>query len=400
MKKAILLSVLGFSLISTQAQQKNTGFAVTSDVKGSYNWITVREIDLSTGEVVRTVYDPTANQTVTLKNADGQLLARANYTSAPTYSGVAAAAYDEKHNRLYFTNMRGNELRYFDLTSGQQLTMVINEDSRFNTGVKTDEANVITRMVIAADGYGYALTNDAKSLIRFTTDAKPTITNLGALVDVSKNTISVHNQCSSWGGDMIADAYGNLYVFTMKGNVFKVNPKTLSAEHTGTVQGLPGSFTINGAAVDLNGDVVVTSAALTENYYKINLGTLDATTITKTTNDVWNASDLATSNIAYRNAIAATPTLTEKRGNDVISVYPNPVAASFFNVSFEKATPGKYTIELTDASGRKVTTQVADIKGVQNQQVALPRSTAGGIYMIRVLNADGKSVYTDKVVVQ
>jgi methionine-rich copper-binding protein CopC len=84
----------------------------------------------------------------------------------------------------------------------------------------------------------------------------------------------------------------------------------------------------------------------------------------------------------------------------VISIFPNPVASSFFNVSFEKITPGKYTIELTDASGRKVVTQVADIKGVQNQKITIPQATAGGIYLVRVLSADGKSVFQDKIVVQ
>jgi hypothetical protein len=88
------------------------------------------------------------------------------------------------------------------------------------------------------------------------------------------------------------------------------------------------------------------------------------------------------------------------KGNDVISIYPNPVVSSFVNVAFEKVTPGKYTIELTDASGRKVINQVAEINGVQNQRVNLPRSTSSGMYMVRVINADGKAVFNDKIVVQ
>jgi hypothetical protein len=95
-----------------------------------------------------------------------------------------------------------------------------------------------------------------------------------------------------------------------------------------------------------------------------------------------------------------TPSTPEIKGNDVISVYPNPVASSFFNVYFEKVAPGKYTVELTDASGRKVVNQVAEIKGVQSQKISLPSSTAGGMYLVRVINADGKAIFNDKIVVQ
>ncbi len=394
MKRAILLSALSLYFFNTQAQN-NRAYAITSDVKGTYNWVTVREIDLGTGEVVRTIFDPSTQ--VKAKIIGGK---RGEESISPTNSGVAAAAYDSKRNRLYYTNMRGDELRYFDLNT-KEATVVINADPNFNSGAKHIEANVITRMVIAADGYGYALTNDGGSLIRFTTDAKPTVTNLGALIDSKKNNgLSVKNQCTGWGGDMIADAYGNLYVFSMRGNVFVVNPATRVTEFIGSVKGLPASYTVNGAAVDANGDVLVTCASQTENYYRVNLGTLEATVLAKKGSDVWNASDLAGGNIAYAEAITQKESPKEIRGNNVISVYPNPVSNRFFNVNFEKVTPGMYTIELTDVSGRKVLNNIVNITGVQNQRVNLPRSTSGGMYLVKVLSTDGKAVYQDKVVVQ
>jgi hypothetical protein len=398
MKKVLLLSFVSLSLMNANAQSKKA-YAITGDVKGSYNWVAVKEIDLSTGEAVRTIYD--VNTQFNLKSVEGQVLSSRSAFDQPTYSGVAAAALDEKNNRLYFTNMRGNELRYFDLNTNQ-VTVVVNTDLAFNTGEKNSgEANVITRMVIAADGFGYALTNDGNNLIRFSTEGKTVITNLGAVRDAAKNgAVSIHNQCTSWGGDMIADAYGNLYVFSMRGNIFRINPNTKVAEHLGTVEGLPANFTINGAAVDADGYVVVSSAALTDNYYKINLGTMNATAVVKSGDNVWNASDLASGNIAYKGGLNNPVVTPEVKGNNLISVYPNPVANSFVNVSFEKVTPGKYTIELTDASGRKVLNQVAEISGVQSQRVNLPKTTSGGMYLVRVINADGKSVFNDKIVVQ
>jgi hypothetical protein len=398
MKKVFILSLVSISLLSANAQNKKA-YAVTADVKGGVNWISVKEIDLGTGEVVKTVFDP-ANTAVIMKNSEGQVMASRGYMDVPTYSGVAAAAFDGKHNRVYFTNMRGSELRYFDLNSSQ-LTVVTNTDASFNTGDKSGEENVITRMVIGADGFGYALTNDGKNLIRFSTEGKPVITNLGGLIDGSKNGgVSVHNQCSSWGGDMIADAYGNLYVFSMRGLVFKVNPSTRVADHIGTVSGLPANFTINGAAVDENGDVIVSSAVLTDSYFRINIGTLAATAGTKVVDQVWNASDLASGNIAYRGGPGKTVISTDVKGNDIISVYPNPVAAKFFNVAFEKITPGSYTIELTDVSGRKILNKVAAIEVIQSQKITLPASTAAGMYLVRVIDADGKTIFNDKIVVQ
>jgi hypothetical protein len=152
-------------LFSTQAiSQKNTAFAVTGQTKGNFTWNVVREINLSTGEVVRTIYDPLENKAVNYKAAAGAEL-RTGLQSA-TGHGVAAAAFDAAHSRLYFTNMRANELLYFDLSSNQ-LNVVVNDNPAFNTGNKALEGNVITRMAFGSDGFGYALTNDGKSLIRF-----------------------------------------------------------------------------------------------------------------------------------------------------------------------------------------------------------------------------------------
>ena len=43
---------------------------------------------------------------------------------------------------------------------------------------------------------------------------KPVITELGNIIDAEGNAVSIHNKCSSWGGDMVADAFGKLYVIS------------------------------------------------------------------------------------------------------------------------------------------------------------------------------------------
>src|SRR5690349_19495561 len=128
--------------------QTNTGFAITGATKGNIAWMVVKEIDLSTGAEIRTIYAPenkpalidaatgkhleqlsinaAVKSEVTTVNRNGITNTMVTYpngdhsevVTAPTESFVAASAYDSKNNRLFFTPMRSNELRYFDLSKG------------------------------------------------------------------------------------------------------------------------------------------------------------------------------------------------------------------------------------------------------------------------------------------
>src|SRR4051812_34234202 len=90
--------------------QSNRAYAITSETKGSYNWNTVREIDLTTGDVVKNLYDRTNNNVEVVNTDNVNILStaekRSNIKYTPMAEGVAAAALDAKHNRLYYTTMR------------------------------------------------------------------------------------------------------------------------------------------------------------------------------------------------------------------------------------------------------------------------------------------------------
>ena len=400
MKQRILpsLAIAAILISSHSNAQKNSAFAVTAKTKGDFTWNVIREVDLSSGEVIRTVYDPSAKKSISYKLASG--IQKNISLNSATGSGVAAAAYDAIHNRLYFTNMRTNDLMYFDFNSNNA-NVVINDDPAFNTGDKNNEANIITRMAFASDGIGYAITNDGKSLLRFTTDQKPSITNLGELIDGKKNgTMGIHAQCSSWGGDMVGDAYGNMYLVTYKNHMFKINPKTRIADYVGQIKGLPADFTSNGMVVNDNGDLIVSSALLIDNYYKVNISTLDATVVQKKDDKLFNCSDFANSNLLYQKKGDRPENFLkdEVKGNQVVSVYPNPVVNKTFSVQFHKIPAGRYNLLLTDASGRNVVTRALNISlPGQVEKVSLPRTAGGGVYLMKLTGNNRNVFYNDKI---
>lgn len=401
MKRTILpMILLSTFFVSQSNAQTNKAYAITAETKGTYNWTAIREIDLSNGNVLRTLFSNTNKPEVNYEFINNNWQAnKVNIQNlSPTVNGVAAAAFDEKNNRLYFTPMWGTDLRYVDLNNSK-MTVVVNSDATFNTGKRIDESNVITRMVIAADGNGYALTNDANQLIQFTTDKNPVITNLGSLVDSKKNNgISVHTQCTSWGGDLIADVYGNIYLVTYRNHVFKINPSTKIAEHIGSIKGLPENFTTNGAAIDANGDLFITSATQTVNYFKVNLSTLNASAIVKENNEaVYNASDLANSNLAYRDTKNTLVSTVVK--NNGIAIYPNPVINKTFAIQFNKLPVGNYSIEISDVNGKRILNKAVSISGFLNDKITLPKNITSGLYFVKVNNSTGKMIYSDKLIV-
>ncbi len=396
--KKILLPMLALSTISVATFAQTKTYAITSEKKGEFQWTAIREIDFSTGEYTKTLFTKTTNQDLQLRNADGFGV---NSDAFITGRGVAAAAYDKVTNRLYFSEMYGNTLKFVDIASASTGSLVVgqNNDSRFSTGTKLyDESNVITRMAFSNEGVGYALTNDGNNLIKFTTGANPTITNLGSLRDSRNNKdVSIHTQCTSWGGDMIGDIYGNLYVITMRNYVFKISVAKMEAELIGTIKNLPATFTTNGAAADEDGNIILSSASNADSYFKVNPSTLEATII-KGGKEMYNVSDLANSNLVYQSRGANTNnTLTGL--NSEVGVYPNPTINKNFNVDLSKLIVGNYSLTLTDVNGKVVMTKSVNSNNI-TEKVSMPKTTGSGIYMMKIIDAKGNTVNTSRIVVQ
>jgi hypothetical protein len=265
----------------------------------------------------------------------------------------------------------------------------------------TDQSNIITRMAIGADGNGYALTNDGNHLLRFTTGKKISVTDIGGLIDAPENkSVSIHNSCSSFGGDMIADDDGNLFVFSNRTNVFKINIETKSATHLGTVSGLPPTYTINGAAVDNNNQVLITSAVDNSNIYTVDIKTLKATV--KPSSGLWKTSDLANSNLLATRKPSSIISLlknSDELDDGRVQLFPNPVINNKFTLQFY-LTDGNYKVEVKDVLGRQVTQTLTNISGKgQLKTLSLPASASKGFYLVKVIDQNNKAVYSKKILV-
>lgn len=409
MKCKILLSatLISASFIAT-AQDANKTFAITGKSNNNFLWADIKQIDLNSGKVVKTLFesDKTAFKISTLDNSlDGKML-----SPNPTSFGVAACALDANHNRLYFSSMHFADIRYLDLSkSDAEFTIVKKNLIPLKNGlVYQPEENQITRMVIAADGNGYALTNDANHLIRFTTGRNVVVEDLGNIVDAESNKgFSVHNKCTSWGGDMVADAFGKLIVISANHNVYSIDVKTRIATFTGTITGLPVNYTTNGAVVSADGNLVVSSANVFDGLFKVNYKDLKAEKVV-TDETTFNASDLANGNFLLQKEADASskfdvsksvlPAFTEAAD---AKVYPNPATTDEFNVLFDKQKAGKYTMLFTDLAGRALFSKVVSIsKSGQVENVRLINKTPKGTYLLKVFNEYKQLAFSEKVMLQ
>lgn len=397
--------------VSGQSDQ-NT-YAITSASKGSNDWVALRTLNMKAGKLSRMLlnmndrgllhYDMAANRfNDKITSPVLPIAFVAGNPAAPKgNSGVAAMAFDQRTNRLFYVSMSDDMLRYIDLST---MKVFAAPDLSFSkAGNYTFKINdPVNRLVITPDGYGYTITS-GNQLIRFTTNNRPSLTNMGELKDDPGNREnSIYNTCSNLGGDMVADDAGNLYLITASNRVYKIEIKTKLATYLATIKGLPAAFTTNGAAINENGNLLVASSIYTEASFIVDHTTWKASP-SPATQDLYGIADLASGNVLATKR--STPSVMLfgrsflKTGN--IRVYPNPVLFDEVNIQFNDLPTGKYTIELADPLGRKVIQQKVKVTTqIQTALLRIPTITAQAFYYIRILNEKNALVSTHKLAVE
>ncbi|HLY68182.1 MAG TPA: hypothetical protein VKR53_00555, partial [Puia sp.] len=246
MKKILPAAFIFLFIFSFEgkAQPDHFVYAVTSLQKGAADWVSLRKLNTETTQFSTLilngsdrsigVYD--ALNMTRIENFINDTIMNSN-PQAAFGSGVGAIAYDKETNRLFYTPMLIDELRYVDLNTMKVFS--VTGQSFGKAGNFEFYAGAISRMVVAPNGYGYTITNDGEHLFRFTTKGNISITDLGALVDAPTNTEAARNNpCANAGGDMVADDSGNIYLVSASNRIFKVNLGTKNTQYLGTISGL------------------------------------------------------------------------------------------------------------------------------------------------------------------
>lgn len=419
MSKNLRLSFLtALGIVSTglvMAQADPYAYAITDVSPDGQKWLALRKINLSTGEYGRELFNGSSKDVLSydaITSRPTKAMLQTNVLGelkdAAFGNSVAALAFDKANNRLYYTPMLLDQLRYIDLNT-MKVYYLNSEKMTGATTYPSDQSNIITRMVIAADGYGYAISNDGNNVVRFSTDGSFEVKNLGPITDdMQADNISVHNSCTSYGGDIVADNAGNLFVFSARQHVFKVDIKTMRSVHLGRIEGLPAEFSVNGAAVDANNNIVLSSATYNKAIYKMDYKTLVAAPVEGGAAG-WFTSDMANGNL-LQTAASKPPVFVkgdvnvlqvDAAGTDgKISLYPNPAVDQF---TLKLNVPeGRYSVKIQDAVGRNLKQTTLNVAGKgQVENIALPPSARkSGVYMVTVFNADLQAVYNQKLVVQ
>nr|MBA2744901.1 T9SS type A sorting domain-containing protein [Flavisolibacter sp.] len=465
--------------------ERITAYAITGLEKGQRNWTEVNLVDVTTGEVISPVYQSTSEvrrlnartgkpitqnesseatpvaqkistsnnkpvvtilgkdefTTVTPQSAQGGAYTTTVHTvngrttrhvimqrkpvnkMLPFATTSAACAFDKKNQRLYYTPMGINQLRYIDLKSKNPSVFYFEDEAFGKVSGNGDVNNQITRMVMASDGKGYALTNNAEQLIQFTTKKNPVITNLGPVTDDPSNGKLTVGGRNAYGGDLVADDAGNLILITANRRVYRISIETRVAVYLGSIKGLPEGYTTNGAVVEKEDRIIVTSSTSTKGYYRFDLASLQAEKVSAE-GSVFNASDLANANlISTKKKKEEKPTETEKEevlaretvlGKAVersirnetttepsLSLYPNPVTNSVTRLSMSDYPEGRYEVQLLDLSGKQVSKQMIQVNSKQQtQEYRLPSQVAKGTYLVRIVNSSNQLMNVEKIIIQ
>ena len=119
-KKFILCSsfCINHSFNISVFAQDRFAYAITDVNQNTASWTVLRKLNLQTGvysdallngvNIKQVAYDAQTKKLIVANNVNGNSL-------LPFNTGVAAIAYDRKNNRLYFTPMFIDQLRYIDL---------------------------------------------------------------------------------------------------------------------------------------------------------------------------------------------------------------------------------------------------------------------------------------------
>lgn len=378
MKKILLPLVALFLGASMNAQEV---FALTGKSGNQIIFNDFRSLDLQNESAGKTIFSAESVPNVYSQNLKSKITESKGTVHNSQFQVMANLAEDASGNLIY-SPMYSSNIYVINKKSGE-LTLVE------NTAMKTTSCDIsshFTRMTLGQDGAVYTLNNGGTSLVKISRkNGNYSVEDLGAVKTVSNDpNVSLSVMTTGFGGDMIADAGNNFYIFAASGNIFKLNSKTMQADYLGKIKGLPANYSLNGAAVLDNGNVMVASAK-GEGFYEVDVDVLEATAMNKGAG--LPVYDLASNNFLHQSRIAAADNGIQ------IDIYPTKVDQKHINL---RAPKGSYLVEIYDASGVMTLSRKVDVS--RDGRIELSSLTQG-MYLVNVKDVAGKVLTTKKIIV-
>jgi hypothetical protein len=386
MKKHLFPLIL--LLLGTQASAQQDFFALTGKDTPSIIFNDFRAIDVVNGISGEAIFTSDSSAKVFSQSRNTSITENRNSYDNAQSTTMAALAFDSSGNNLIYMPMFSSNIYVLNAMT-KEVTLVENNVTRVTA---CDINSHITRMATGYDGNIYAMNNAGTQFLQISKkNNQYTVTDLGIVKDDASNGKNSFTTIETgFGGDMIADADNNFYVFSTSGNVFKVLKKELKAQFVGKITGLPENYSVNGSAVNSKGKVVIASAKGAA-LFEVDLKTLAANQIPGNLN--LHVYDLASKYFANDRALVAN-------NSAQLDIYPTKVDEHFITVDAnDKSIKGNLKLSIYDMSGKNVLKQNLSAKGgTLNQKINLT-NLISGTYIVNITEDSGKIVLNKKILI-
>ncbi len=386
MKKRLLPLFLLLAGANAYAQQDF--FALVGKDTPNIIFNDFRSIDPASGNSGERIFTADSSSKVFSQAGNSLVAEDRNSNNNAQAVNMATLAYDPANNNLVYMPMFSSNIYVLNAKT-KEITLVENSLARVTS---CDINSHFTRMTAGYDGNIYAVNNAGTQFLKISKKGSQyTVSDLGIIMDDAsngKNSFTLME--TGFGGDMIADADNNFYIFSASGNVFKVSTKELKAKFIGKISGIPETYSVNGAAVNSRGKVIIASAKGAP-LYEVDLNTLQAGQLPGEEN--LHIYDLASKYFANDKAVPNTVFAN-------VDIYPTRVDEKLINVNVnDQSVKGNIKINIFDMSGKNLISQNLSVKnGSLNQQVYL-KNLVSGAYLVNITDESGKVLLNKKIVV-
>lgn len=375
-------------LLGVNAQAQQDIFAITGKDTQSISFNDFRRIDAVDGSSGDKIFSVDSSAKVFSQGRRAVVAEDKNSYNNSQAVTMAALAYDPSNNNLVYMPMFSSNI-YLLNPQTKEITLIENNVARVSS---CDINSHITRMATGYNGNIYAVNNAGTQFLEISKkNGQYVVNDLGIIKDDASNGKNSFTAITTgFGGDMIADADNNFYVFSASGNVFKVVTKELKAKFIGKIAGIPDNYSVNGSAVNSQGKIVIASAK-GASLYEVDLETLQAKELAGEKG--LHVYDLA-SKYFVNDKASAVNTLTN------LDIYPTRVDEQYINVHVNnKSVKGNIKLNVFDMAGKNVMNQNLSVRDGSLDEKVYLKGLVSGAYIINITDGTGKVILNKKVLV-